>query len=136
MSSFTAHMLFNRPIDLPVGVRRTHIAEPWEDEPEKPPVSVYFRPHCAEKKAENIEAVFRAIAGGANTMREIMAQCRLSKLTTGKALQQLERWPSGPRIVRERGSSNRPDRFEVAEGGMILTHSANVTGLAPEGDKS
>ena len=56
MSSFTAHMLFNRPIDLPVGVRRTHIAEPWEDEPEKPPVSVYFRPHCAEKKAENIEA--------------------------------------------------------------------------------
>ena len=131
MSSFTAHMLFNRPIDLPVGVRRTHIAEP-----EKPPVSVYFRPHCAEKKAENIEAVFRAIAGGAHTMREIMAQCRLSKLTTGKALQQLERWPSGPRIVRERGSSNRPDRFEVAEGGMILTHSANVTGLAPKVDKS
>jgi len=114
MSSFTAHMLFNRPIDFPVGVRRTHIAEPWEDEPEKPPASVYFRPHCAQTKAENIEAVFRAIAGGAHTMREIMAECSLSKLTTGKALQQLERWPSGPRIVRERGSSNRPDRFVVA----------------------
>ncbi len=114
MSMFAALLLGN-PIDFPAGVRRTHIAEPWDDEPEKPPVSVYFRPHCAEKKAENIEAVFTAISGGAHTMREIMALCGLSKLTTGKALQQLERWPSGPRIVRESGGSNRPDKFEVAE---------------------
>ena len=114
MNSFTAHILFNLPTVLPSGVCRTHIAEPWDDEPEKPPVSVYFRPHCAQTKAENIEAVFTAIASGAHTMREIMARCGLSKLTTGKALQQLERWPSGPRIVRERGSSNRPDKFKVA----------------------
>jgi hypothetical protein len=113
MSMF-ASLLLGNPIDFPAGVCRTHIAEPWDDEPEKPPVSVYFRPHCAQTKAENIEAVFRAIASGAHTMREIMAWCGLSKLTTGKALQQLERWPSGPRIVRERGSSNRPDRFMVA----------------------
>ena len=114
MNSFTAHILFNMPTVLPTGVCRTHIAEPWDDEPEKPPVSVYFRPHCAEKKAENTENVFAAIAGGAHTVREIMAKCSLSKLTTGKALQQLERWPGGPRIVRERGSSNRPDKFKVA----------------------
>lgn len=123
MSMF-ASLLLGNPIDFPAGVCRTHIAEPWDDEPEKPPVSVYFRPHCAEKKSENIEAVFAAISGGAHTMREIMARCSLSKLTTGKALQQLERWPSGPRIVRERGGSNRPDRFDVADGGMILTHIA------------
>lgn len=112
--SIFASLLLGNQIDFPVGVCRTHIAEPWEDDQEKPPVSVYFRPHCAQTKAENIEAVFTAIASGAHTMREIMARCGLSKLTTGKALQQLERWPSGPRIVRERGSGNHPDRFGVA----------------------
>ena len=113
MSMFTAILLGN-PIDFPSGVRRTHIAEPWEDEPEKPPVSVYFRPHCAQTKAENIEAVFTAISGGAHTMREVLDKSGLSKRTVERALHLLERWPSGPRIVRERGSSNRPDKFEVA----------------------
>ena len=126
--SIFASLLLGNPIDFPVGVCRTHIVEPWEDEPEKPPVSVYFRPHCAEKKSENIEAVFAAISGGAHTMREIMARCSLSKLTTGKALQQLERWPSRPRIVRERGSSNRPDKFEVAEGGMSAFNELLASG--------
>lgn len=102
--SLTATILHNHPITLPKGRRRTHHIEPLRpcSAPAKP-----WQEKCTSDK--NVELTFAAIAAGRKTVADIRADIGIGKATILRAVTQLEAWPDGPRIERDR--SRRPHTF-------------------------
>ena len=102
--SLTATLLHNHPITLPKGRRRTHHIEPLR--PSSPPAKSWQEKGTADK---NVELTFAAIVAGRKTVADIRADVGLGKATILRAVTQLEAWPDGPRIERDR--SRRPHTF-------------------------
>lgn len=104
--SLTATLLFNQPIKLPNGRRRTHNMDARR---RYDPTAgrLDYNARNAATKAANIERVFNAIADGHDTVETILAAVGLSKSTVQKAINNLEDWPGGARIKRTTGRTHR-----------------------------
>lgn len=102
--SLTATLLHNQPITLPKGRRRTHYIE-------KPAVRQVASKPWVDRgtSAKNVERAFAAIRAGSLTVSDIHHATGLGKSTVQRAVTQLEEWPEGPRIDRDR--SKRPHKF-------------------------
>lgn len=96
--SLLRSLLLNEKINFPKGRRRTHRV--FCDAPKNPSFSPLQQ---AEERAANIERVYSAIAAGARTRDDVIDATGLSNATVWKATLALESWPSGQRIVIERG---------------------------------
>lgn len=107
--SLFATLLLDRPVTLPVGIKRRHLMEDTRRaSPDAPPRDSHKNQAA---KSRNIEAVHAAVAAGATTHAELEDATGLSQSTVKKALYALEDWPTGPRISRDR--RNQTHRFEV-----------------------
>lgn len=104
--SLTATLLFNQPIKLPNGRRRTHNMDARR---RYDPTAgrLDYNARNAATKAANIERVFNAIDDGHETVVKIMKAVGLSKSTVLKAINDLQDWPTGARIRRVTGQSHR-----------------------------
>jgi hypothetical protein len=99
--SLTAALLLGQAITLPTGRRRRHMMEDGQRrDPDLPPVKANHKNQAAAIR--NREAVHAAVAAGARTHSEIEDATRLSQSTVKKKLYELESWPDGPRISRDR----------------------------------
>jgi hypothetical protein len=100
--SLTAALLLGQPIPLPVGRRRRHMMEDGarRRDPDAPPAKANHQNQAAAIR--NREAVHAAVVAGARTHAEIEDATRLSQSTVKKKLYELESWPDGPRISRDR----------------------------------
>ena len=105
MSSFTAHLLFNRPTILPIGKERTHrTGGKWVDE---------VAASSPDARAAKVERVFLAVKAGACTVTAIADRVCISETVVKRSLSILEDWPEGPRVRRIREFPAH--RFEVIE---------------------
>lgn len=102
--SLTATLLLNRPIRLPRGRKRL-VSSDFQRKNESARNST--------TRLANVELVFNAIVDGHTTIRAIEDAIVLSRLTVQKALNELEAWPSGPRIVRITAGKHQPHRFQI-----------------------
>lgn len=104
--SLTAHILFNRPTQLPagrlrtnsIGVNRRHETTAGREE------------HAARNtatKLASIEKIYNAIVSGFDTIAEIGDETDLSESTVKRGLIELEDCPDGARIKRIRGWKHR-----------------------------
>ncbi len=102
--SLTATLLHNHPIALPKGRRRTHYID-------KPPARPVVTKTYIDRgtSAKNVELAFAAIGAGHRTVAAISHATGLGRATIQRAVTQLEEWPDGPRIDRDR--SKRPHKF-------------------------
>lgn len=101
--SLTAHLLLNKPIQLPAGSLRPHYIEHAEE------ITHGGLVRNSSVKSSNIERVFAAVAQGACLIDDICDVARLSKTTAQQALNSLYTWPGGPRVtytkLRQRGGT-------------------------------
>ena len=109
--SLTATVLHNLPITLPKGRRITHR---FEDS--KPATRVVLvataRLPVKTTSHENCERTHAAIVAGCRTVRAIQDATGLGKTTIWRAINQLEAWPTGPRITRDQ--NRKPSQFSPA----------------------
>lgn len=112
--SLTATLLHNEPEalrqlvrSLPKGRRRIHKIEDKAAAPASKKPSVDWR--IKTTSAENCAHTLAAIIAGARTVRDIQDATGLGKTTIWRAVNQLEAWPTGPRIVRDH--NHKPARF-------------------------
>ena len=103
--SLTATILLNQPIRLPRGRKRL-ISSDFQRKSESARNST--------TRLANVELVFNAIADGHTTIRAIDAAVVLSVVTVQKALNELEDWPGGPRIVRIIPGKQQRHHFQIA----------------------
>jgi hypothetical protein len=109
MSSFTAHLLFNRPTILPTGKERTHrMGGKWVDESS----TTRSRLDCPVS-ASSVERVYIAVKSGLRTTNAIADGMLMSVTVVQRALIVLEDWPGGPRVRRIK--SFPAHQFEVIE---------------------
>lgn len=109
--SLTAHLLFRRETILPTG----RIIEHSIDRKRIPLTAgqIEHANRISRKRAVNVEAVFNAIAKSPHplSLLDIEIETTLARSTVMSALQELEAWPSGPRIIRHKGRKCDCHRF-------------------------
>lgn len=109
--SLTATVLHNLPITLPKGRRITHRIEDRKPLGRVVLVTTARLP-VKTTSPENCERTYAAIAEGCRTVRAIQDATGLGKTTIWRAINQLEAWPTGPRITRDQ--NRKPSQFSPA----------------------
>lgn len=112
--SLTAHLLFRRETILPTG----RIIEHSIDRKRTPLTAgqIENNQRNSRKRAINVESVFNAIAKSIRpvSVLDIEIETTLSRSTVMAAIQELEAWPGGARIIRHKGQSHRFEAIKEA----------------------
>ena len=111
MTSLTAALLFNHPVQLPKGIKRLHRMDSAAEYQRQ--INDANAARAEATRLANVESVFALVASGVDTIGAIHDEVGLSITTVQKALIELENWIP-PRVVRQRHGHGR-HTFRVIE---------------------